>query len=380
MTPTDQATLSVRSTADLLAAVPFLLGFHPADSVVVIALRANRIVFVARGDLPDFLTAPPPSAGGAGEAAARGPGETAARGPGETAARGPGETAGGPGEAAAQLAAVVARQGVETVTIVGYGPPARVTPVIDAVTGALGRFGLPVLDALRVTGDRYWSYVCADPGCCPPEGTRFDASASQFAAAATFAGQVALPDRETLVRQVSPVDGPAREAMRQATRRAESRLQKLLDRAAPADPRGRRALRRAGRSAVRIAMLRHRTGGRLTDDELAWLSLLLVHLPTRDEAWQRTGGEDWQLALWTDVLRRSEPDLVAAPATLLCFAAWRAGQGALASVAVERALEAQPDYSLALLLAETLRAGIPPSTLDGWDAPDRSRQEVLRAR
>lgn len=364
MTPTDQATLSVRSTADLLAAVPFLLGFHPADSVVVIALRANRIVFVARGDLPDFLTARPPTAGGAGEAATGGPGGTA----------------GGLGGAATQLAAVVARQGVETTTIVGYGPPAQVTPVVDAVTVALGRVGLPVLDALRVTDGRYWSYVCADPGCCPPEGTRFDASASQFAAAATFAGQVALPDRETLVRQVAPVDGPARESMRRATRRAEGRVQKLLDRAAPADPRGRRALRRAGRSAVRLAMLRHRTGGRLTDDEVAWLSLLLVHLPTRDEAWQRTGGEDWHLALWTDVLRRSEPDLVAAPATLLCFAAWRAGQGALASVAVERALEAQPDYSLAMLLAETLRAGIPPSTLDGWDAPDRLPQEVFRAR
>ncbi|MEE6258393.1 DUF4192 domain-containing protein [Plantactinospora sonchi] len=358
MTSTDQATLAVRCTADLLAAVPYLLGFRPADSVVVIALRANRIIFVARGDLPDFLAPDPPGVG-----------------PDHPAGR-----AGGPGEAAAQLAAVVARQGVEATTIVGYGTPARVTPIIDSLTVALGRVGLPVLDALRVTGDRYWSYVCADPGCCPPEGTRFDASTSQFAAAATFAGQVALPDRETLVRQVAPVDGPPRQAMRQATRKAEVRLQELLDRASAADPLGRRALRRAGRSAVRLAMLRHRTGGQLTDDELAWLSLLLVHLPTRDEAWQRTGGEDWHLALWTDVLRRAEPDLVAAPASLLAFAAWRTGQGALASVAIERALEAQPDYSLALLLAETLQAGIPPSTLDGWGGPGRSRREAFRAR
>lgn len=336
MNSTDRATLSVRSTADLLAAVPYLLGFHPADSVVVIALRGNRVVFVARGDLPGTEGAPEP------------------------------------GEAADHLAAVVARQGVETTTIIGYGVPALVTPMLDAVAGALGRVALPVLDAIRVTGDRYWSYVCADAGCCPVEGTRFDASTSQLAAAATFAGQVALPDRDALVRQIAPVDGPARDGMREATRRAESRLGRLLDKAPAADLLGRRTLRRVGRSAVRQALDRHRTGGRLTDDEVAWLSLLLVHLPVRDDAWQRTGGEDWQVTLWTDVLRRVEPDLVPAPASLLGFAAWRAGQGALASVAVERALGAQPDYSLALLLAEALQAGIAPSALDGWPDPGRT--------
>ncbi|GIG89003.1 hypothetical protein Pen02_39390 [Plantactinospora endophytica] len=316
--------------------MPYLLGFHPADSLVVIALRGNRVVFVARGDLPDLAAT-------------------------STGSGTPAEV----GEAAEQVAAVVARQGVDTTTVIGYGEPARVTPMVGAVTAALGGIGLPVLEALRVTGDRYWSYACDDAGCCPADGIRFDSSSTQLAAAATFAGQVALPDRDGLVRLIAPVDGPAREAMREATRRAESRLNELLDKAPPGDLLGRRALRRAGRAAVRKSLHRHRTGGQLTDDELAWLSLLLVHLPVRDDAWQRTGGEDWHLALWTDVLRRAEPDLVPAPAALLGFAAWRAGQGALASVAVERALEAQPDYSFAQLLAEALQAGIGPSVLDG---------------
>ncbi|MEQ4300643.1 DUF4192 domain-containing protein [Plantactinospora sp. B6F1] len=343
MTPIDRAVLAVRSTADLLAAVPYLLGFHPADSVVVMALRGNRIVFVARGDLPGVPAGP--AAGGE------------------------------VGEAAAQVAAVVARQQVETTTVIGYGEPARVTPAVDAVTAALGRVGLPVLEALRVTGDRYWSYKCADVDCCPADGRRFDSSTSQLAAAATFAGQVALPDRDALVRRITPLDGPARDALREAARRAEVRLDTLLDRARPGDPQGRRALRRAGRTAVRRAMHRYRTGGQLTDDEVAWLSLLLVHLPVRDDAWRRTGGEEWHLALWTDVLRRAEPDLVPAPASLLGFAAWRAGQGALAGVAVERALQARPEYSFAQLLAEALQAGIGPSVLDDWldSDPDPDR-------
>ncbi|MEN3610265.1 DUF4192 domain-containing protein [Plantactinospora sp. ZYX-F-223] len=339
MTPIDRAVLAVRSTTDLLAAVPYLLGFHPADSLVVMALRGNRVVFVARGDLP---------------------GTTA--GPAATVEV---------GEAAAQVAAVVARQRVETTTVIGYGGPARVTPAVDAVTAALGRVGLPVLEALRVTGDRYWSYLCGDADCCPAEGRPFDSSTSQLAAAATFAGQVALPDRDALVRRIAPVDGPARDALREAARKAESRLGTLLEKAPPGDPQGRRALRRAGRTTVRRAMHRYRTGGQLTDDEVAWLSLLLVYLPVRDDAWRRTGGEEWHLALWTDVLRRAEPELVPAPASLLGFAAWRAGQGALASVAVERALQAQPGYSFAQLLAEALQAGIGPSVLDDWLDSDR---------
>lgn len=50
------------------------------------------------------------------------------------------------------------------------------------------------------------------------------------------------------------------------------------------------------------------------------------------------------------------------------FAAWRAGYGALAAVALERVLAARPDYSLALLLDDLLRRGVPPSELDGWPA------------
>jgi hypothetical protein len=371
MTPTDLTTLSVRSTPDLLAAVPYLLGFHPADSAVVVALRGPRIVFVARGDLPDPVPPDP---------------DPAAPGPARAGIGEPGGGPDGPGGLAARLTAVVARQDVDATIVVGYGTPDRADPMLGALYVALDEVGLPVLDVLRVTGNRYWSYACADPGCCPPEGTPFDTSTSQLAAAATFAGQVALPDRDTLVRQLDPVDGPARYAMREATRRARNRLQRLLDRASAADPRGRRrvdprhrrkdgprgrqgVVRRAGRSAVSLAMRRYRAGGRLTDDEVAWLSLLLLHQPTRDDAWRRTDGEDWQLALWTDVLRRAEPELVAAPASLLAFAAWCAGQGALANVAVERALDARPDYPMALLLSRALRAGMPPYALDDRPLP-----------
>ncbi|PWR07615.1 DUF4192 domain-containing protein [Micromonospora acroterricola] len=340
MTSTEHPRLAVRSPADMLAAVPYLLGFHPADSVVAVALRGRRIIFAARADLPD------PSAD--------------------------------PVEPARHLARVIHRQGAEAATVIGYGPPDRVTPSVDAVRAALTGAGLDVLDALRVTDGRWWSYLCAEADCCPPEGRRYDPAASQVTATAVFAGQVALPDRAALVAQVSPVDGPSRAVLRAAAVRAEQRMTELVGQAPASDLLGGRALRSAGVAAVRAAQRRQRHGERLDDDEVAWLSLLLTHLPIRDHAWERTDGRDGDIALWTDVFRRAEPELIAAPGALLAFAAWRAGQGALAAVALERTLGLHPAYSLALLLDDLLRRGVPPSDLDGW--PSVGMPGVVRPR
>jgi hypothetical protein len=52
---------------------------------------------------------------------------------------------------------------------------------------------------------------------------------------------------------------------------------------------------------------------------------------------------------------------VPAPAALLAFTAWQCGDGALANIALERALAANPRYSMALLLRDILDAGVPPS-------------------
>ena len=50
-----------------------------------------------------------------------------------------------------------------------------------------------------------------------------------------------------------------------------------------------------------------------------------------------------------------------APASLLAFTAWQSGEGALANIAISRALAADPEYSMARLLGQALDAGLPPS-------------------
>lgn len=335
MTDIDPPRLRVRFPADLLAAVPYLIGFHPAESVVVVGVRGERLAVAVRGDLPP---------------------------------------------AADHMAEVVARQRVTAATVIGYGPADQVRPGVIGVRDALLRHGIEIYDVLRVTDGRYWSYACGNPQCCPSEGTPFDPVASPVAARFAYAGQEALPSRACLVERVAPVDGPARVSMRQATARAETRLHELV---APGS--GPAAVARltlaAGAEAVTGALARHAAGDRLTDDEVAWLTVLLGCVDVRDLAWQRIDGSRCHLGLWTDVVCRAEPRLVAPPASLLAFAAWRVGDGALAVVALDRALRADPGYALALLIEEALRQGIAPSAIASWPNPaERIRHRLRSAR
>ncbi|GAB1688446.1 DUF4192 domain-containing protein [Krasilnikovia sp. M28-CT-15] len=281
MTP--ECTLKVSSPAELIAAVPFLLGFHPADSITVVAVRGPRVRFAARHDLPE---------------------------PDQ-----PGDELRTESD---HVAEVVARQGVDGATVIGYGPADRVTPAVARTAEALRRQGLVVHDELRVTDGRYWSYRCTEPACCPPDGRPCPPGHSAVAAAATFAGQVALPDRAALVAQLASVTGADRAAMTAATARAQGRLADLMARELH-EAGFARLVRHAGRTAVRAAERSYRSGRGLADDQVAWLGVLLIHLPVRDYAWERIGTQPWRVTMWTDVLRRVEPPYLLAPACLLSF-------------------------------------------------------------
>jgi hypothetical protein len=56
---------------------------------------------------------------------------------------------------------------------------------------------------------------------------------------------------------------------------------------------------------------------------------------------------------------------------VLAFAAWRAGDGALARVAIDRALKEEPEHAVACLLDDVLCSGVGPQTLVALRPPDR---------
>jgi hypothetical protein len=236
---------------------------------------------------------------------------------------------------------------------------------------ALRAGGFRVDDLLRVADGRYWSYVCSNSACCDPRGTPCDSATGPVSTAALAAGAVAVPDRAALVASIAPIGGLTRVSMRQATDRA--RIQLAVETGV--------AVRDAGETAVREAIARRRAGGSLSDDEVARLTVLLAVHDVRDFAWREITEPELHVALWTEVVRRAEYVLVAPPASLLAFAAWRGGQGALASVAVDRALRADPSYALAGLVGSALSHGISPSMLDNWpDLPPVRRRTGRRTR
>jgi Domain of unknown function (DUF4192) len=326
-----QPRVRVSSPGDILAVVPHLLGFHPARSLVVVGAGRppQRVELAFRYDLPD----PPDTAAAA--------------------------------EIAGHAAAVLAQRRLDTVIGIGYGPGALVTPVADALAAAVHERGMRLHELMRVEQGRYWSYICTNPDCCPPEGVRFDVRASPAAAAMTVAGLVAYPDRAALAGTLAPVTGAAARAMQKATTRARARAAKLVSLGARGglDP-ATRLLAETGRRAVRDFIASYRAGRPITAaDPVAWLSVTLAHLPVRDDAWARMdpGHRDAHLRMWTDVVRRARPAYLAAPASLLAFTAWQSGEGALANIALDRALAADPRYSLAHLLRDIMDAGVPPS-------------------
>jgi hypothetical protein len=322
----------VGSPAGVLAVVPHLLGFHPSRSFVVLGLAPPRarVKLGFRYDLPD-----PPDA-----------------------------------EVAEQIAghatAVLARQRITTAILVGYGPGHLVTPVADALRAAAGRASLTLREVLRADGGRYWSYLCREPACCPAEGVAYDSVAHPAAAALVAAGLAAYPDRATLARTLAPVTGAAAESMARATELALGRVAELLAKQRRS-ARGGDVLRLVvedGRRAVSEAISAYRAGDRLADDDqIAWLSVALADLRVRDDAWARMDPDfkEAHQRMWADIVRRASPAYVPAPASLLAFTAWQAGDGTLANIAIERAMDADPQYSMALLLSDVIEAGVPPS-------------------
>jgi hypothetical protein len=321
----------IGSADAVLAVIPHLLGFNPASSLVLLGIGGPhaRVRLAFRYDLPD----PPDEALAA--------------------------------DIAAHASSVLNRQHLTAAIVVGYGPGRLVTPIIDCVCPALSAVGVAIRDALRVEDAHYWSYLCTDPACCPPDGVAFDPSGHPAAEALGAAGLTVHTDRAALAATIAPDPDPAAvmsAAVSRAVRRAGRLIDEALARPDCDDPL--QAFADAGRRAIRIAVNGCRRGASITDpDEIAWLGLALTDLRVRDDAWARMDSRFRREheGLWASLVRRLPAEYVPAPAALLAFTAWQAGDGALASVAIERALAADPGYSMALLIAEALHAGLPPS-------------------
>jgi hypothetical protein len=327
-----EKVVRITSPSSLLALVPQLMGFEPHGSIVVIGTRPPRglVQLTVRFDLP---RTPDP---GTAEEVAR------------------------------HALSVLVAQGFRTGVSVGYGPGRLVTPVADALRRHAAGLGFRLTEVLRAEDGRYWSYLCTQPACCPPEGVPYDVPGHSVTAEFTAAGAPpVLADRAELAATVAALDGTAAQSMNEATQRAEDRASLLVARAAGSGRQGaaRKLIASEGLDAVRRAIEACRAGGEVrSDDDAAWLTIALLDLRIRDDAWARMDPayRDEHLRLWTDMTRRARPGYVAPVASLMAFVAWQAGNGALANVALDRAQADDPRYTMAILLRDVINAGTSP--------------------
>jgi hypothetical protein len=313
--------LLAHGPADLLALIPFQLGFHPAESAVTVFLHAGKVKMTARVDLP------PPAAAA---------------------------------EFARQLRGLVRQHDIDELVLFAYSAqpgPARalLTGLVRALPARL------VCDALYVDGARWWSVTC-DQACCPAEGTPYDVASSRLAAEAVYSGLTARATRDELVATVH--GPPDEEVPRLVDLAAEVRnqLKQLAGQGREAE-----RLERAVCSAVADP-----TG--LDDRTCSALALLVTDLRFRDLALALIGPDEAEehVEVWLRVVNRVPPELSAAPLALLGMAGWINGHGALLNCCVDRLLDLHPGYSMGRLLAEISGGAVSPSV---W----RSMGEQIRA-
>jgi hypothetical protein len=309
---------TARGPVDLLAAVPYVLGFHPKDSVVLLTFGPGE-AFHARVDLP---------IGGDDQLAV-----------------------------VEMLLEVVTHHGVDRVALLLYTDDAWAAAEFHDV--AVPRFvggGVEVIDVLRVGAERFHS---ADEPEDP--GTAYDLRTHAFTAEQVVAGTVVERSRDDLAAGLDCVDDEDARAVAEAAARFDERFAGLpafvsVDRICRDLADEARWLQRTIRRHVR-----RRTP--LPVEDAGRMLVLTADVALRDVAWaemSRANASD-HLELWRGLVRRCPPDLLPAATCLLAFAAWLSGQGALAWCALDRCVEIDPDYSMAACIGQLLAGAVPPS-------------------
>jgi Domain of unknown function (DUF4192) len=361
MTSCELPRIQISDPGELIETVPYLLGFHPRESLVLIGFAGaadppgavdfsepQRIQVTVRLDLlPASL-----------DAQSLQPLSEVLRRAESTA-----------------MAAVLVTDSVP-------GDPRQSSALLacrDLLAVSMDQSGIEVLDVLVATERRWWSLYCEQPRCCPSEGHERILGCSAAAAQATFAGLVALPDRQAMVATLAGSNAEQRSALlpqladaersrggappEQAAGLRRTEVADLL--AAAAECAAATELAAAGGSGG--------TGGEpgaggdvtaaaaLTGEQLARYAVALTDLAVRDALWLALDDGCAPISQLMGELHASLPaPYDAAPLFLFGWSQWRAGNSTLAMMAAERVLESQPGYSAAALLLTAAQRGLDP--------------------
>ena len=310
---------TLTSPHDLLAAIPFLIGYHPSDSLVLVSIKDDCVGMAMRIDYPIDQS-----------------------------------------EIAFDLCAShISADEADGALIVAYQPRERSDgdEVLAQTTAALSRAGIAIYESILIAEGSYRSLLCHDITCCPIEGRPVPPhDSSRIAMESVVAGHpmpfASFAELGTSVRS---------NLLAQEEQWLERVQKSYVD---PSDS-DLNNLQRDGATAVIDLANDFITHGISTDQDLiAHVLGRLSEIQVRDFALGSHDGESavGYQSMWMHLLRSAPPGFVAPVACLAAAIAYEHGDGALARAALDRAFADSPTYSLALLLKRVFSAGWPPQS------------------
>ena len=352
--------VTLRTPGELADALPYLLGYRPEDSIVLVALndRGGRGRFGGRARLgipagaDDWASVARQLAHGLVTGSER------------------------RGTRPEQMIAYVCQEPAPGES--GRQVMERLRPLVQSLRTECGRLDVTVIEAICISDGRFWSYCCPIEGCCPVDGSPMGLpGTSVLAAAATYAGlQVRGTLRELRTRLLPWETAAALEQEVALDAAGMTLVPRILDDASRADV-AMETLDLAQRILRRFAAAPHVSGALHSDfrddallahDEAATLILGLQDRTTRDRAAEWMEGDDAvpALRLWRALARRCVGpygEHAAAPLTLAGWVAWSTGDDLEAREALAMALGADPDYLFARLLHQACNEGLDPESI-----------------
>ncbi len=314
--------LRAGSPAELLALGPYLLGFEPTESIVVVAVSEGESAGVARADLEAFESD-------------------------RQLARRTWQTLSRPTPDAHAL-------------ILGYGADhERMVAALRSVACSIEEWtGSLLVDHVCFTDGHLWWPLWEDWEFDPDAGQPYD-PAPPSVVQAVCEGLSVTGDRAQLERSVEGPRGKQAASFAAKVRRQLRLVGSMTD----AD---------ATTCVLDLLMRGLEAPAGMDDLDQARLVALVQKIHPRDDVWlsqTRASAEQHQV-LWHHLAQRTPVEFAVPVLSLLGFAAWLSGHGALANIACLRALSLDPCYRMARLLDEALVNGAHP---DLWnDMPDVS--------
>ncbi len=307
------APLRLKNDGDVVAAIPYLLGFQPRESIVALVFQANRLI---------------------------------------TSVRFPIEMGDAPGQLARRIATIDRQFPDADWILAGYSSDReRAVTVIERMSTVIGP--TRVLESVYANDGRFWSLSCTVPDCCPPQGRLIDFERSPVAARAVLAGMQVLDSRSDLDASIRPPRGWLGRAAMQRIEDARASIRGM-------------ELNEIEQSFTGLVQQGLDNPEAVDPTQAAQMAVMAFYPSARDQALRLLSRPHAQrhVELWRAVAKMTPRDSQPPVLGLLGLAAWVNGDGALQVVCIERAEKVAPHHPLIALLGEINAAAAPPCL---WD-------------